>query len=331
MKCALLAFTARGSETAARISAALRENGCETETFVTGRDFESVRAIVGRIFPIFDVLVFVGACGIAVRTIAPHIKSKATDPAVIVCDELGKHAIPILSGHIGGANEMAVDIAAALGGEAVLTTATDINGVFAADLWAKKNGLVIRNLGIVKLVSSRILNGEPVGFVSEYDYEGELPPGVSEGDHKCGIYVGADDKRKPFQITLSMAPKNLVLGIGCRRGAPLEKIEEAISFAGVEIERVTKLCSIDIKANEPGLLEFARKRGLETEFFSAESLMSLEGEFSSSDYVRSATGADNVCERAAALGGGKGKLVVRKKSLNGVTVAVFEKYVSLRF
>ncbi len=331
MKCALLAFTARGAETAGKISAALRENGCKTETFIKGRDFENVRAIVGRVFSAFEALVFVGACGIAVRTIAPHIKSKATDPAVIVCDELGKHAIPILSGHIGGANEMAVDIAAALGGEAVLTTATDINGVFAADLWAKKNKLVIRNLGIVKLVSSRILNGEPVGFISEYEYEGELPPGIAEGRHKCGIYVGGDDKKTPFQITLSMAPKNLVLGIGCRRGISLEKIEEAVSLAGIDIERVCKLCSIDIKANEPGLLEFARKRGLETEFFSAESLMGLEGDFTSSDYVRSVTGADNVCERAAVLGGGKGKLLTRKKLLDGVTVAVFEKYVNLRF
>jgi cobalt-precorrin 5A hydrolase len=203
--------------------------------------------------------------------------------------------------------------------------------VFSVDIWAKIKGLAIKNIEMIKLISTRLLRGEPVGFYSEYPYEGTLPENINEGDSKCGIYIGSDCEKSPFVISLCLSPKNFILGIGCKRGTPQQKIEEAVQYAGVKIDRVFKLCSIDIKANETGLLSFAEEYKLETEFFSAESLMQLPGEFTYSDYVRNVTGADNVCERAATRGGGEGELIIRKTALDGVTVAVFEKKFDLRF
>lgn len=331
MRFALFSFTERGALMAEKISQGLRENGAETEVYIHRKVAESIIELVSRLFSKYDALIFVAACGIAVRAIAPNIKSKATDPAVVVCDEFGRHVIPILAGHIGGANDVAVDIALITGGEAVLTTATDINGVFSVDVWAKKNNLIIKNLSVVKLISTRLLREETVGFYSEYPYKGTLPENILEGDYRCGIYIGMGYEKSPFPVTLALVPKNLVLGIGCRRGTAREVIEEAVNLAGVPVERVLKICSIDIKSNETGLLEYAEAHGIKTEFFSAESLMHLEGDFSASDYVRDVTGADNVCERAATLGGGEGKLIKRKTAHQGVTVALFENNIDLRF
>lgn len=331
MKSALFAFTEQGAETAEEIARGLHSLEIEATVYLSGRDFKSIYEITAGLFHESGALIFVSACGIAVRAIAPHIKSKALDPAVIVCDELGLHVIPILSGHLGGANRLSLSIAQITGGEAILTTATDIRGVFSVDVWAKDNGLRIRNLGNIKEVSSRLLKGETVGFYSEYPCEGALPKDVVAGELECGIYIGADNEKRPFPVTLSLMPRNLVLGVGCRRATPIDKIENAVKAAGVDPKRVTCLCSIDIKADEPGLLAFAEKHGLKAEFFSAEQLMALEGDFTPSQYVKSVTGADNVCERAATLGGGDGKLTVRKMALDGVTVAVFEKNLILRF
>jgi len=331
MKCALFAFTACGAETAERISEGLVEKGFDACVYLSQRDFAEIRTITGKLFPDFDSLIYIGSCGIAVRAVAPYIKSKATDPAVVVCDELGKHAIPLLSGHLGGANELAQLIAALTGGEAVLTTATDVHGVFSVDVWAKKNGLHIRRLSMIKEISSRILRGETVGFSSDYPYAGTLPVGLAEGDYECGIYVGTDDEKAPFPLTMSLVPKNLVVGIGCKKGISGAAIEAAAIAAEIPLYRVIKLCSIDIKSHEKGLLEFAASHKLDIEFYSADELLKAEGSFTPSSFVRSVTGVDNVCERAAVSGGGVGKLILKKHALDGVTVAVFEKEFILRF
>ena len=121
---------------------------------------------------------FIGAIGIALRAIAPYIKTKTKDPAVVVVDELGQFSIPILSGHIGGANELALQIAEDLGSIPVITTATDINKVFAVDTWAKSQGLQILNPQCIKLVSSKLLKGESVHVKSDYPIQGNLPKNV---------------------------------------------------------------------------------------------------------------------------------------------------------
>ncbi len=305
--------------------------------------------IYGRLFNANDVLVFVGACGIAVRKIAPYVKDKQTDPAVICIDELGTYVIPILSGHIGGANGIAVHIADQMHSTAVITTATDINGRFSVDSWAAKNGFIIDDIKMAKAVSSAILERN-IPLISEFTIAGQLPMGVrSEEDYdnavkSCngdadnkfrddiGIYIGCSIK-KPFSRTLRLIPKAVHLGIGCRKGTDEDSIRQAVDRVLVEhdIDKRAVKCisSIDIKFNEKGLLDYAAHENLPIEFYSAEELNNVEGQFTSSAFVKSITGVDNVCERAAMMGAEH--LLVRKNALNAVTVAAAIEQLEVHF
>ena len=122
-------------------------------------------------------VIFVGACGIAVRSIAPYIAGKKTDPAVLVIDECGKFVIALLSGHLGGANELALRCAGYLKAVPVVTTATDLHSRFAVDVFAKKNGCAIFHMKAAKEASAALLAGESIGFYSEFPWDGELPEG----------------------------------------------------------------------------------------------------------------------------------------------------------
>lgn len=289
----LISFTGRGQSLA--------------ETLAKALDGQAVRCNQGQTldgwtrahFQTGNALVFVGAAGIAVRAIAPYVKSKTTDPAVVVVDEAGRFAIPLLSGHLGGANELAGQIAAVCGGVPVVTTATDVNGVFAVDQWAKRQNCAVLNPEKIKSVSGALLAGGRVELCSPWPVAGEPPEGVS----------------------LRLMPKIAVLGVGCKRGTPQEALEAAFAALPVHPASFCKVCSIDLKQNEPGLLAFCRAHGLELETFSAAGLQGAPGEFSPSEFVERVTGVDNVCERAAVLGSG-GALLLKKRAGDGVTMAV---------
>lgn len=120
-----------------------------------------------------DALIFVSACGIAVRSVAPHLRSKFTDPAVVAVDDCGRFAIPLVSGHVGGANALAGGSPGAIGAQAVVTTATDGNDVFAVDTWAADQGFLVVRPNAAKAVSAALLNGEPVGFHSDFPVGGD--------------------------------------------------------------------------------------------------------------------------------------------------------------
>jgi cobalt-precorrin 5A hydrolase len=276
--------------------------------------------------PIFawsDAMVFVGAVGIAVREIAPFIRSKLTDPAVVSMDELGHYVIPLLSGHIGGANDLALSLAEVVEGTPVVTTATDINKKFSVDAWAARKGLAITNLSIAKSVSAEILE-RPVPVKSDFPVVTELPNGVVAAEEgKIGIYISCS-KEKPFEETLLLVPPVLHLGIGCRRGTPVEKFREAVDSVlkeyNIHPKAIKQVTSIDIKSNEEGLLEFCKERNLPAVFYTAEQLWEVPGEFTPSQCVLRFTGVDNVCERSSMIGAEK--LLVKKTIRNGVTVAI---------
>jgi len=268
-------------------------------------------------------MVFVGAVGIAVREIAPFIRSKLTDPAVVSMDELGHYVIPLLSGHIGGANDLALSLAEVVEGTPVVTTATDINKKFSVDAWAARKGLAITNLNIAKSVSAEILE-RPVPVKSDFPIVTELPNGVVAADSgNIGIYISCS-KEKPFEETLLLVPPVLHLGIGCRRGTPVEKFREAVDSVlkeyNIHPKAIKQVTSIDIKSNEEGLLEFCKERNLPAVFYTAEQLWEVPGEFTPSQCVLRFTGVDNVCERSSMIGAEK--LLVKKTIRNGVTVAI---------
>lgn len=272
-----------------------------------------------------DALIFIGAAGIAVRAVAPYIKSKATDPAVIVIDERGEFVIPILSGHIGGGNETARKIAGFLGARAVITTATDINGIWAVDIWAKKNGCVAANPENIKYISSALLRNERVGLESDFEIRSALPENVILGGScKNGIVISLDENKKPFEKTLNIVPKILHIGVGSRKNADKDSLTELYKKIKSEYKfsdkAVKSVSTIDIKKGEASVDSLCAELGIKAVFFGAERLNEAEGTFCASEFVKRTAGTDCVCERAAALNGGR--LIVRKTIGNGVTMAV---------
>lgn len=336
MRIVIVSFTTRGRELARHVGAQLAQQGDDVRVFCTARlaDAPGVEAVddlaswTGRAFETADALLFVSACGIATRAIAPYVADKFCDPAVVCMDEKGQFAIPILSGHVGGANELARRVARLCGGVAALTTATDVNDVFAVDEWARSQDLAIVERELAKQVSAALLEGVPVGFCSPYAVGGTLPAGLVdnpvEGTVKLGIAVGPDATSLPFAQTLHLVPRVAVVGVGCKRGVSAEDVlalvDACLEEAHVASEAVHTLASIDVKAGEPGLLAAARERGWKPRFHSAQELLSVPGSFSASEFVRQTVGVDNVCERAACATGER--LLLGKRAARGVTVAV---------
>lgn len=337
----LISYTARGRALGARVSDILRRSGHSCRTFALPKFAEagdepltqSAPDWAGEGFRQADALVFVCASGIAVRAIAPHVWDKRTDPAVLVLDEGGTFVIPLLSGHLGGANVLAEDLAQKLGGTPVLTTATDVNGLFAVDVFAKMNDLFIENMALAKAVSAALLAGQPVGFRSDLPVVGDLPKGLTAGEAELGVYITTGDGT-PFPRTLRLIPRRYAAGLGCRRGKGEEELEaflrENLTRCGVGVHELKALASIDLKKDEPGLLALAAELGLPFRTYSAEELQQVPGDFTPSAFVRETTGVDSVCERAAVLSSG-GTLVVKKVAENGMTFALAKQEEAIRF
>ena len=270
-----------------------------------------------------DALIFVGAAGIAVRAIAPHCKSKTTDPAVVVVDECGQFAVPLLSGHLGGANDLARAIAAACGAVPVITTATDAHGLFAVDEWAKHQNCTVLEPERIKLVSGKLLAGQTVLYWTDLPVMGTAPAGLFPADATEQADLALT--LCPTGQALHLVPRIGVLGIGCKRGTSADALEAAFAafcaLHGLAVQAITAAASIDLKQNEPGLLAFCQNHGWPVQFYSAAQLRSAPGQFTPSPFVQSVTGVDNVCERAAVLDAG-GSLFYPKFAGSGVTFAL---------
>lgn len=321
-KVGILAFTDRGKLMASKVAGRLSAE-CELEIF----DHKGkAKDYLKENFDQKDTFIFICAAGIAVRMIAPLIKSKDVDPAVIVMDEFGQYVIPILSGHLGGANEAGERIASVIGATLVLTTATDINEKFAVDVWSKYAGCKIIDVSCIKTISAAILRGEKVGFESGFPFEGKVPEELTLDAANLGICVSLSDKLKPFPQTFNMVPKIVTMGIGCRKNTSVEQFEKfvlgVLEENKVSIHAIKKIASIDIKKYEKCILAFSDKYQIPFITYSAEELNAAKGDFEVSDFVKSITGVDNICERSASLGSGNGRRILSKTSGGGVTCAL---------
>ncbi len=338
MKAVLFAYSRQGCRTARRVMDCFSQ--AEIRAYTIQRFSEPgflplphpSRPLYGEAFSWADTLIFIGSAGIAVREISPFVKDKRTDPAVLCIDERGGFAIPLLSGHIGGANALALRLAAALGATPVVTTATDINGKFSVDAWAARQGLFIADMQTAKSVSAAILEG-PVPLVSDFPIATRLPSGVIAGEiGELGICISCQ-KKQPFARTLLLVPPLICLGIGCRRGISAEAVAAAVDAVlkerQIHPKAVRQVASINLKAEEEGLLAFCKKRGLPLAFYSADALRALPGSFTASERVFRVTGVDNVCERAAMMQANT--LLIEKTVFNGVTVAAAVKSWEVRF
>lgn len=335
MRIALISFTEQGMKEARAITEYLQTQGHQVESAVKCSSIEesieeTLKLWTKRQFTSCDALIFIGACGIAVRSIAPYVQSKTSDPAVLVIDEKGKYCIPVLSGHIGGANDLANELGRFLGAEAVITTATDLNNKWAVDVFAGKNQLTITDMDKAKSISARLLRGEQITFRCDGTVKGGYPDEVVRcaEDKEADIYVGFK-QNKEWKRSLNLIPKAVVLGIGCKKGTEEHKISEAVSATllkhGLFPESICKAASIELKKEEPGLVDYCRRCNISLETYGADALEQLEGSFTPSDFVKQTTGVDNVCERSALAASEGGKLIVKKQVCSGVTVALAEK------
>lgn len=349
MKISCISFTANGSRINRRLEQWFQKQGQECDCRALARYAEEagVRPLEGSFrdwcrehFYSSDVLIFISAAGIAVRGIAPWVADKKTDPAVLVIDEQGNYVISLLSGHIGGANEMTLQVARFLGAVPVITTGTDVNHTFAVDVFAAKNRLLIEDMQLAKKTAAALIDKKQAAFASELPVKGKIPSalqyrqlsllkneenenpagseptgestehGFSEEDVSAApgicvtVHRAGSREGSPFPETLRLIPSCVYLGIGCRKDTPCELIEKKVSqvmdTCRLDWQAVAGVASIDLKKDEAGLKQFCRNHDLPFTVYTAEELKAVEGEFTPSRFVGSVTGVDNVCERAAA-------------------------------
>ncbi len=274
----------------------------------------------------YDSLIFIMAAGIVVRTVAPFIKDKRSDPAVIVLDDKGKYAISLLSGHLGGANARATEIADFLNGHAVITTASDVHGLASIDLWAREKDFVIEDWHVLPRAGGRLIN---TGRLNVYtDTEVALSRQFSQVlDPTAADVLITNKKSLAARDGLYLRPRNLIIGIGCNSGTSGNEIEQAVrnvlDHNNLSFLSVRSLATIDRKSHEPGLKTFAQKNSLTILCFSVEVLNTVAG-VSRSEAAYRATGANAVAEPAALLASGEKTLLVPKQRIGNVTVAVAE-------
>ena len=304
---------------------------------------ESIRQVLQGAFRLYDSLVCIMACGIAVRELGPLINNKHSDPGVVVMDPDGKFVVSLLSGHEGGANRLAVQIAALTGGQAVITTGSDNRGIPALDILARENGWNQHPKSRLAQVMAALVNDEPVALVRDRDLS--LTTGVDDlpwaavfdrwqdavlAGYRRLVVVTCREIPAAFwddaPVSVVYHPPALVLGVGCKYGMKADEIQTAINSTlsdnGLALESVFCLATIEDKAGEPGLITVCSTMDWEQRAFSREAIGDVPDLPNPSDKVHKVLGVKGVAEPAAMLAAGTDRLLVEKKKFAGVTVAV---------
>lgn len=342
----MICFTERGAWVCRRLFHKLKETGEECEAIIPKRflreewkkeglkerEEEFLSQWTGKMFAEKRAMIFVSATGIAVRAIAPWIRDKMTDPPVVTVDEGAQFVIPLLSGHVGGANELARHIADWLEAVPVITTATDVNGKFAVDLFASAYHMTIIDRKEAKNISAAVLEGKQIGVFSDLPIKKLLDGFVMDRWCEENICITVKDPSFPEKKAsyLRLVPRAVVLGVGCRRGTDPEFMKEKV-FAllkehGIDPAAVKAIASVDVKQDEPAVLDLKQlfdgeclHQPCEQRFYTPEQLNQVPGDFKESAFVKKQIGVGNVCERSACAAGGK--LLVEKQAGDGITLA----------
>ena len=281
---------------------------------------ERVPILLEKTFNKYDLHIFVAATGAVVRIIDGKFKSKDTDPAVITVDDHANFVISLLSGHLGGANEECKKIADGIGAIPVITTASDVGGKIAVDTLSQKIKAKLESLDDAKRVTSLIVNGENVSI--------HLPKNIVESNKNCAGAIIVSN-RKNIEIS-KIIPKNIILGIGCKRNTPKEKIIEKINYVmetqNLEMDSIKKAASAWVKSDEIGLLEAMTELNIPIEFFEKEKILEVEDLVEErSEFVKNQIGVYGVSEPCAYLASSKkGNFLVKKVKLGEVTISIFE-------
>ena len=350
MRIAVVAITRRGALLADRLCRKMAglefylssRYACLAEGAHNLFEPAELKPLIATIWRKYDGLVLIMASGIVVRMIAPLLKSKATDPAVIVMDDAGCFAISLLSGHLGGANDLAKRCADVSGARSVITTATDANDLPSFDMLAKEYGWIIDDLAKVKHLNTLLLDNEEIavvdpsgqtrawlrgrGCVSFYETFSEAVNSSARGF----LFVTNAVPKLPAGLNkvLILRPRNLVLGIGCNRDTALDEIADLVSSHLAEltlsIKSVCCVASIAAKRDEAGLTAFARQLDVPFRCFESNELHQVVFPSPPSEHALVAVGVAGVAEPAAILASGGGRLLLHKVKSPNVTLAITE-------
>ena len=335
MNWAIVTLTKGGTRQAKRVKKSLDNIRIDIYTLKKWSDKETLTIdkklseFVGSIFYEYDIILFIMAAGIVVRSIAKYLVSKTTDPGIIVMDEKGQFVISLISGHLGGANDAACLLADRVGGQAVITTSSDVRGLIAVDTLAEKLNCRVSDMLNAKDVTALIVNDESVGIKSDIRIDIKLPDNIVESAKGKGmIYI----TNKVLDISSSnevqLIPKNIIIGIGCKRGIPKEAIisavAEALNSLNIDVRSIKHFATVDLKKNEAGIFEAARYYDAEVKIVSREEIKTVEKNFSCSEFVKKTIGVGGVCEPCAMLTASGGHFLMTKKSYNGITLSVWE-------
>lgn len=374
LNVSIISFTRYGAGLSLRLKDICIVNNCIVKVYTAKSDIScdgivnitcTLKEWTGIHFKEDDIIIFTGACGIAVRSIAPFVESKCSDPAVIVIDDMGVNVISLLSGHLGRANEWTRIIAAGINANPVITTSSDIHKKIAIDLFAAQNNLYIDNMEIAKKIQAAVIEGKNIMVYCDAEIKGNIPGNFyinkvpagsvcnntdNNGIHANSIYANSIHAIviSPFtsfkkqgilnskdNAVLHLIPKVITIGTGCRKSKTYNEvnsfIREALKSASISVHAVSDIATIDIKKNETGILELAEKNKWQLSFYSAAQLNTVTDSTSFSGFVQEVTGTGNVCERAALFPQGEKKLILKKQAGNGITVAATIKKWSVDF
>jgi len=329
MKTAVIALTVGAKKLAQQIHEQLPDSFVDTRKMPV---FEKIENLWGQGL---DAIICIMATGIVVRAIGTLCSDKTKDPCVLVLDEKGQFVISLLSGHLGGGNQLAKILADKIGAQAVITTASDVTGHTALDLWAKKNSLVVNDSKKLTEKSAKLINTGEIQVFTECRID-NLPVDFKLVRTPDTADIVISDKVFSESEALILRPCSLSVGLGCNRGTKKEDFDIAVNELCADNKLVPasiySYASIDLKQDEQGMLEFAETKRLKIKFYTKEQLNSVEN-VSTSAVVFAATGAKGVAEPAALLVAdtifGSGTLIVRKRKWKDVTAAVAMKQIRL--
>ncbi|RNB83730.1 cobalamin biosynthesis protein CbiG [Brevibacillus nitrificans] len=304
----------------------------------------SVRMLFPALWPAYKGLIIIISLGAVVRMIAPLLEDKKKDPGVVVVDDRGENVISVLSGHLGGANELAREVAAVMGARPIITTASDVQKTIPVDLFGRRFGWEWDSAEKLTPVSASVVNEERVAVVNEsgesdwWMHDTPMPPSIQEYrtiaeaqavEPQAALVVThrllKPDEQSILNNGVVYRPKVIVLGMGCNRGTSAEEIEavikETLDELQFSIKSVKALATIELKKDEAGLIAVCEKYGWPFVWYSPEQLNQVQIE-DPSETVYKFTGAYGVSEPAAKLYAGVGELVLTKKKSGNTTISV---------
>lgn len=326
MRLAAVSVTRQGNAVADKLKSVL---GIDVYSSYNNKDF-NFKDLCKELMDTVDGIIFISSTGIAVRGIAPHLRGKDKDPAVVVVDTMARYAISLAGGHLGGANELALKVAGILGAEPVITTSTDSMKVVAPDMVAKDNNLVIEDLKKAKYIAARLVDGDEVAFVDE-DKKLPIPKGYVElKDGVSGLVVVSNKQKLDCYPQLSqdqvlrLIRRNVVLGMGCRKNVDEMKVRkfvvDTLEKYNLAPEAVASVSTVEIKKNEKALNALAEFFNCPLKIHTIDEIKTVEGRYKGSDFVKKTIGVRAVCEPCTELEGSR--LITDKISFEGITLCI---------